>query len=99
MSMSDKKYTPDELRAHIMKMHPKVGYKDQPTTDEWALQVGIGAGMLSVAADRIEELETLVAAHLPGGEFSPSVCRAMSRFWARVAEHAEATLDRTGEHK
>jgi hypothetical protein len=55
--MSDKKYTPEELRAQVAKMHPRVGYKDEPTRDEWLLQVGIGAGMLSVAADRIERLE------------------------------------------
>jgi hypothetical protein len=53
------KYTPDELRAQIDKMWLRQ-YPDGPTDQNWILNVGIGAGMLSVAADRIEALEALL---------------------------------------
>lgn len=54
------KYTPDELRAQINKMWLR-NYPVGPTDQNWILNVGIGTGMLSVAADRISELEAELA--------------------------------------
>jgi hypothetical protein len=50
------KFTPDEMRAQVNKMWLRL-YPAGPTDETWILNVGIGAGMLSLAADRIAELE------------------------------------------
>lgn len=55
-AMSAPSYTPDQLRAQIDKMWLR-RYPDGPTDETWILNVGIGAGMLSVAANRIAQLE------------------------------------------
>jgi hypothetical protein len=93
--MGDAKYMPHALRLQIMKMHPRVGYKDQPTQDEWLLQVGIGAAMLDVAAERIEALEAalafLVNAHESPAAAGPHVSLPLV---PEALARARATLNR-----
>jgi hypothetical protein len=62
--MSDVRYTPDELRAQLVLMHPGA-YERGINDPGWQLQVGKGAGMLSVAADQIERLEAALRYWMP----------------------------------
>jgi len=53
-------YTAEVLRAQIPRMHPDA-YEGRIENRDWLLQVGVGAGMLSAAADQIETLQSRIA--------------------------------------
>jgi hypothetical protein len=53
------KYTPNELRAQVPKMHPGV-YPDGRNSDTWLMNVGIGTGMLIMTAKQLEAAYALL---------------------------------------
>jgi hypothetical protein len=94
-------YTPDELRAQINKMWLRQ-YADGPTNQEWILNVGIGAGMLSVAADRIAELEEALLSLLPGLELDLRYADAdddLDAFRSRIATVRDCFKSETADSK
>jgi hypothetical protein len=56
---STMKYTPAQLRAQVSLMHP-AAHEGGACSTSHLLSIGLGAGMLSVAADQLQEATTLL---------------------------------------
>lgn len=52
-------YSPEQLRVQVGKMHP-ASYAKGKESEDWLLNVGKAAGMLSVVADQLEHLRNLL---------------------------------------